>query len=196
MKAKYLLLVGVILICCIVLLSCAGKKNMQPVAPKDPAVLYTEGMVLFNKGKYKDAIEVFTRLKDYFPSDELYAPKADLRIADSNCFRKEYPEAITRYLEFKKQYKSKLIQFFKEILTLNLSQVGVFPTHLTSYYYNNRLYLVDRDRHRGSALFLFQHFSQLIDFLVSPQVKFVLINEWEKLHNLTKDLEGCLRKVW
>jgi outer membrane protein assembly factor BamD len=104
MKAKYLLLVGVILICCIVLLSCAGKKKMQPVAPKDPAVLYTEGMVLFNKGKYKDAIEVFTRLKDYFPSDELYAPKADLRIADSNCFRKEYPEAITRYLEFKKQY--------------------------------------------------------------------------------------------
>ena len=61
-------------------------------------------MVLFNNGRYKEAIEVFTRLKDYFPSDELYAPKADLRIADSHCFRKEYPEAITRYLEFKKRY--------------------------------------------------------------------------------------------
>ena len=99
-------------------------------------------------------------------------------------------------LEFKTQYKSELIQFFKEILTLNLGQVGVFPTHLTSYYYNNRLYLVDRDRPRGAALFLFQHFTELIDFLVSTQVKFVLINEWEKLHNLTKDLEGSLRRVW
>ena len=104
MKAKHLQLIGVVLICCIVLLGCAGKNKSQPAAPKDPAVLYTEGMVLFNKGKYKEAIEVFTRLKDYFPSDALYAPKADIRIADSNFFRKEYPEAITRYLEFKKQH--------------------------------------------------------------------------------------------
>jgi outer membrane protein assembly factor BamD len=86
-----------------VLLSCAGK-NKQQTAPKDPALLYTGGMVLFNNGKYKDAIEVFQRLKDYFPSDELYAPKADIRIADCHYFRKEYPEAITRYLEFKKQH--------------------------------------------------------------------------------------------
>lgn len=103
MKTKYLRLVGVVVISCIVLLSCAGKNKQQP-APKDPALLYSGGMVLFNSGKYKDAIAVFTRLKDYFPSDELYAPKADLRIADCHCFRKEYPEAITRYLEFKKQY--------------------------------------------------------------------------------------------
>jgi outer membrane protein assembly factor BamD len=102
MKTKQLQLIGVILISCMVLCSCAGKKRMQP-APQDPAPLYTEGMVLFNKGKYKEAIEIFTRLKDYFPADELYAPKADIRIADCNRLRKEYPEAITRYLEFKKQ---------------------------------------------------------------------------------------------
>jgi outer membrane protein assembly factor BamD len=104
MKAKHLQLIGMVLICCSVLLSCAGKNKPQPAAPKDPAVLYTDGMVLFNKGRYKEAIVVFTRLKDYFPSDEIYAPKADLRIADAHCFRKEYPEAITRYLEFKKRY--------------------------------------------------------------------------------------------
>jgi outer membrane protein assembly factor BamD len=103
MKVKHLQFIGVVLICCIVLLSCAGKHKQQ-AAPKDPALLYTGGMVLFNNGKYKEAIEVFTRLKDYFPSDELYAPKADIRIADCHCFRKEYPEAITRYLEFKKQH--------------------------------------------------------------------------------------------
>jgi outer membrane protein assembly factor BamD len=103
MKVKYLQWVGVILLCCIVLLSCASKKKVQS-APQDPDPLYTLGTVLFNNGKYREAIEIFTRLKDYFPSDELYAPKADLRIADCYCFRKEYSEAATRYLEFKKQY--------------------------------------------------------------------------------------------
>lgn len=103
MKAKYLQLIGVILIVSFLIIGCAGKKKIQS-APQDPEVLYTEGMVLFNTGKYKAAIEIFTRLKDYFPSDELYAPKADIRIADCYFFRKEYPEAITRFMEFKKQH--------------------------------------------------------------------------------------------
>jgi outer membrane protein assembly factor BamD len=103
MKVKYCQKLGGVLICFLLLFGCAGKQKIQS-APKDPAVLYTSGMVLFNTGEYKEAIEVFTRLKNYFPSDELYAPKADLRIADCYFFRKEYPEAITRYMEFKKQY--------------------------------------------------------------------------------------------
>jgi outer membrane protein assembly factor BamD len=103
MKAKYLVSIGMVLIVSLALIGCAGKKKIQ-TTPKDPAVLYTEGMVLFNNGKYPEAIEIFTRLKDYFPSDELYAPKADLRIADCYFFRKEYPESITRYMEFKKQH--------------------------------------------------------------------------------------------
>jgi outer membrane protein assembly factor BamD len=102
MKVKYLQLIGVILIVALLMIGCAGKKKIQS-APQDPAVLYTEGMILFNTGKYKAAIEIFTRLKDYFPSDEVYAPKADIRIADCYFFRKEYPEAITRFMEFKKQ---------------------------------------------------------------------------------------------
>jgi outer membrane protein assembly factor BamD len=103
MKAKYLVSIGMVLIVSLLLISCAGKKKIQST-PKDPAVLYTEGMVLFNKGKYSDATEIFTKLKDYFPSDDLYAPKADIRIADCYFFRKEYPEASTRYMEFKKQH--------------------------------------------------------------------------------------------
>jgi outer membrane protein assembly factor BamD (BamD/ComL family) len=78
MKAKYLQLIGLILIVSFLIIGCAGKTKIQS-APQDPAVLYTEGMVLFNTGKYKAAIEIFTRLKDYFPSDEFYAPKADIR---------------------------------------------------------------------------------------------------------------------
>jgi outer membrane protein assembly factor BamD len=103
MKAKYYMIaVGVI--SALLLVGCASKQKNVQAAPRDPAALYTEGMVLFNAGEYQEAIEVFTRLKDYFPADEIYAPKADLRIADGNFFRKEYPESITRYLEFKKQY--------------------------------------------------------------------------------------------
>ena len=103
MKIKYLQLICIVLIVVLVMIGCAQKKKIQS-APTDPAPLYTVGMVLFNAGEYKEAIVVFTRLKDYFPTDELYAPKADLRIADCFFFRKEYPESITRYLEFKKQY--------------------------------------------------------------------------------------------
>jgi outer membrane protein assembly factor BamD len=103
MKAKYLVSFVMMVVMALALIGCAGKNKIQ-ASPKDPAVLYTEGMILFNKGRYADAIEIFNRLKDYFPSDEIYAPKADLRIADCYAFQKEYPEAITRYMEFKKQY--------------------------------------------------------------------------------------------
>ncbi len=104
MKTTFVRLIGIVLIVLLAMIGCAGKKQVQSTTPKDPSVLYTQGMVLFNNGKYQEATEVFTRLKDYFPTDELYAPKADLRIADCSFFRKEYPEAITRYLEFKKQH--------------------------------------------------------------------------------------------
>lgn len=99
-------------------------------------------------------------------------------------------------LEFKKPYKSDLIKFFKDLLLLNVDQVGVLPTHLSSFYYNDRLYLVDRNRPRGASLFLFQHFTELIDVLASNQVKFVLINEWQKLHHFVNDLEGTICTVW
>ncbi|MBW2040156.1 MAG: outer membrane protein assembly factor BamD [Deltaproteobacteria bacterium] len=103
MKVNYTRLIGVVIVASLLLLGCAGKRKSQP-PPKDPAVLYTKGIIIFNKGKYKEAIEAFTQLKNYFPSDELYALKADLRIADCYFFRKEYPEAITRYTEFKKRH--------------------------------------------------------------------------------------------
>jgi len=103
LKTNCIRLVAAAILSCLLLLGCAGNRKMQ-VPPQDPAALYTKGIVLFNKGKYKEAIEVFTRLKNYFPSDELYAPKADLRIADCYFLRKEYSEAITRYTEFKKRH--------------------------------------------------------------------------------------------
>lgn len=103
MKINYTKLMVVVIIFSFLLVGCAGKRKAQS-PPKDPAVLYTKGIILFNKGKYKEAIEVFTQLKNYFPSDELYALKADLRTADCHFFRKEYPEAITRYTEFKKRH--------------------------------------------------------------------------------------------
>jgi len=94
----------IVLVCValVLIVGCGGKKKAQP-PPEDPAQLYGKGMILFNKGKYQEAERVFTDLKNYFPSDDLYALKADLRIADSYFHREEYPEAIVRYMEFKKR---------------------------------------------------------------------------------------------
>jgi len=100
--SRYVWLPVVILIASIVVVGCAGKRKGQ-LPPKDPTVLYKKGITLFNKGRYKQAEEVFTRLKEYFPSDELYALKAELRIADCYFQRKEYPEAVVRYTEFQRR---------------------------------------------------------------------------------------------
>ena len=72
MKIKYLRLIGVVVISCMVLLSCAGKKKMQS-APQDPAVLYTEGMVLF-KGERWTAESEEGRIE---PGDTVVINKVD-----------------------------------------------------------------------------------------------------------------------
>lgn len=99
-------------------------------------------------------------------------------------------------IDFKKTYKTDLIQFFKEILKLNVDLIGVSPTHLNTLYHNNRLYIFDKDRPRGAALFLFHHFTKLTELLTSSQVRFVFINEYQKLRNLIEELKGPLCKVW
>ena len=84
--------------------SCGRKGRVATKVPPDPEPLYLEGLKLFNRGKYKKAEEVFTRVQNYFPGDRVFAPKAELRVADCYFMRKEYPEAIARYTEFKKHH--------------------------------------------------------------------------------------------
>jgi outer membrane protein assembly factor BamD len=143
MKLKYTWLLGVVILSSLLLIGCAGKKKVQQV-PKDPAVLYTKATILFNKGEYKKAEEIFTQLKNYFPSDEIYALKADIRIADCAFFRKEYPEAIARYTEFKKRNP-----FHQEIPYVEF-QIGLC--------YYKQILSKDRDREATvKALTVFQN---------------------------------------
>lgn len=143
MKIKHTKVIVVVIISSLLLIGCAGKKKIQSHS-KDPAALYTEGIVLFNTGKYKKAIQVFTQLKNYFPTDELYALKADLRIADCYFSRKEYPEAITRYREFQKQHP------FHHDVPYVAFQIGL------SYY--RQILSKDRDQGAtGKALTAFQN---------------------------------------
>lgn len=82
---------------------CGGKK-IGKAPPSDPLKLYRKGLVLFNEGRYKSAAEAFSRFLSYFPEERDLAAKAELRLADCAFMSKDYPEAITRYTDFKKRY--------------------------------------------------------------------------------------------
>ena len=60
-----------------------------------------DGMDAYEDGNYKDAIEYFQKLKDWYPFSK-YANLAELKIADSHYHLEEYDEAIFAYEEFEK----------------------------------------------------------------------------------------------
>jgi len=94
MKAKAIVVVGVLMLA--VLGGCGwfGTKEEKP-AP----VLAREGIEAFQKGNYRDAIESFETLKDWYPFSK-YAILAELKIADAHYHLAEYGEAVFAYEEF------------------------------------------------------------------------------------------------
>jgi outer membrane protein assembly factor BamD len=61
--------------------------------------LASDGMEAYQAGKYKDAIESFEKIKDWYPFSK-YATLAELKIADSHYKLKEYDEAVSAYEQF------------------------------------------------------------------------------------------------
>ncbi len=61
--------------------------------------LVTEGMSAFERGKYRKAIEAFTRLRDWYPFSK-FAGLAELKTADAYYRLEEYDEAVLTYEEF------------------------------------------------------------------------------------------------
>jgi len=57
------------------------------------------GMEAFSQGDYRKAIEHFQKLKDWYPFSK-FAILAELKIADSHYYLKEYEDAIFAYEEF------------------------------------------------------------------------------------------------
>lgn len=99
-----------IVIACILLMllgsGCSAlKKTWNAIMGEDetgPAQqLAWDGMDAYEDGDYKDAIEYFQKLKDFYPFSK-YAILAELKIADSHYHLEQYEEAIFAYSEFEK----------------------------------------------------------------------------------------------
>jgi len=101
---KRLIVIGIF-----VLLVCSGCKSLKQswdaILGKQSIgsaqQLAWDGMDAYEDGDYKDAIEYFQQLKDWYPFSK-YAVLAELKIADSHYHLQQYEEAIYAYEEFEK----------------------------------------------------------------------------------------------
>jgi outer membrane protein assembly factor BamD len=75
----------------------SGKKDRKD----SPEELMNKGMSQFRKGDYKEAVELFQKLKDRYPYSKL-AVHAELKLADSLFKRNEFEEAAETYMEFER----------------------------------------------------------------------------------------------
>jgi outer membrane protein assembly factor BamD len=101
---KRLIVVGLIIL--LVGSGCSAlKKAWNAITGEDDTgtaqELAWDGMDAYEDGEYKDAIEYFQKLKDWYPFSK-YAILAELKIADAHYHVEEYEEAIFAYEEFEK----------------------------------------------------------------------------------------------
>jgi len=101
---KRLIVVGIIIL--FLGSGCSAlKKTWEAIIGKEETgsaqQLAWDGMDAFEDGEYKDAIESFERLKDWYPFSK-YAILAELKIADAHYHLEQYEEAIFAYEEFEK----------------------------------------------------------------------------------------------
>ena len=111
---------------------CSGKKRGVWEKETTPDTLYEKGLALYKKRRYGKALEVFNELKGSFPGVDPYYTWAELKVADCYFFKKEYPDAIGHYEEFKKFHP------FHEDIPYVIFQIGL------SYF--NQILSIDRDQ--------------------------------------------------
>jgi outer membrane protein assembly factor BamD len=90
----------VIIVACLLLLSCASKKPKQV---ENPGNLYVDGVNLMKTKKYDKAIEKFSSIRENFPFDPM-AIIAAVKLADVYFEKKEYVLASGMYEEYLKAY--------------------------------------------------------------------------------------------
>lgn len=83
----------------VVLFVCSGCAWFKSKEEKTANELIADGMEYYEDGKYKQAIESFEKLKDWYPFSK-YAILAELKVADSQFHQEHYEEAIFAYEEF------------------------------------------------------------------------------------------------
>lgn len=88
-----------LLVCLIALLAVSGCAWFESKEEKSAQELASDGMDQFNNEDFKDAIESFEKLKDWYPFSK-YAILAELKIGDAHYRLEQYEEAIAAYENF------------------------------------------------------------------------------------------------
>ena len=118
-----------------------GKK-----AEKSAIELASQGADQYDAGNYKKAIESFEQLRDWYPFSK-YAILAELKIADSHYYLKQYEDAIFAYEEFENLHPR------NEAVPYVIYQIGM------SYF--DQIDTVDRDQTNAqNALKTFSRLTQ------------------------------------
>lgn len=96
----------------------AGCASKQPESPDMAEKLAEEAMHDFNHGDYYSARETFQKIKDQYPFSS-QGLLAELKIADSDYYLKNYDEALTQYEEFEQNHPT------NEAIPYVLFQIGM-----------------------------------------------------------------------
>ncbi len=103
----------------------------QATGEKTARELAEQGMEAYKDKDYKEAIETFEKLKDWYPFSQ-YAVLAELKLGDAYYYRGEYEEAVFAYEEFESLHPK------NEAIPYVVYQIGRC--------YFDRLQLIDRDQ--------------------------------------------------
>lgn len=97
--ARTRLYLAIVAITVLTLSGCAWFGKDKPEKPAQQLV--QEGVADYDRGNYKNALEAFQQLRDWYPFSK-YAILAELRIPDAHYHLEEYPEAVAAYEEFER----------------------------------------------------------------------------------------------
>jgi len=112
----------------IVFSSCAP---IEPRKEETAQELVDKGMSQFDKGHYREAIQTFLRLRDWYPFSE-HTVTADLKIADALYQLSRYEDAVRAYSVFENLHAG------NEAVPYAINQTGLC--------YYNRMDTIDRDQ--------------------------------------------------
>ena len=115
----------------ITLIFLSGCAWFQTTEESTPDQLVSDGMYSYDDGDYRDAIESFERLKDWYPFSK-YTSLAQLKIADAYFRLEEFTEAIYAYEEFESLHPR------NEAIPYVIYQIGLC--------YFNQMDTIDRDQ--------------------------------------------------
>jgi len=161
----------ILLVSALTLSGCGWWKDFRtrnkPV-PNVPEVLYQSGVEAYQEGRYKRAIEHFTRLKEQHPLHPL-ALMAELGIADAHFSDENYAEADLAYTDFLNLHPT------HESIPYTMYQIGIC--------HYNQMQSIDRDQTETARTA--KDFERLI--AKYPKSRFALIAE--------KKLQECRQRL-